>query len=414
MAYGKPVIATGWSGNMDFMNVSNSYPVRYELVEIKKGAGQYRAGEVWAEPSVWHAAELMRRVYDNPAEARERGLAARRDIETYYSEERVAELIRRRLKLIGCRSRFATLRRRLMRPVEDVDSFLDEFEDLGALVPSRHLEYRRLVSRVRAAASRSLPPGAPVAVVSRGDPQLLRLDGLRAGHFPRAEGGAYAGHHPADGPEAVRALEQLRLRGEAAYVLLPQTSFWWLDYYPEFREHLENNCRLVMRDDETCAIYELGEAKPAFDYAQCVRNIREVVRKSVPPEATVIVVSRGDGELLNLEGRRAWHFPQAEGGVYAGHHPADAAAAIKELEALRDKGGDHFLLPGTSFWWMDYYGELKSHLESRYRLLVREEGACLIYALGGSAPPGGPRAKKGKGRATGKGARKGARKAKRS
>ena len=28
MALGKPVIATGWSGNMDFMNVANSFPVQ--------------------------------------------------------------------------------------------------------------------------------------------------------------------------------------------------------------------------------------------------------------------------------------------------------------------------------------------------------------------------------------------------
>ena len=48
MALGKPVIATSWSGNMDFMNVSNNFPVRYELVELQKNVGPYRAGEIWA------------------------------------------------------------------------------------------------------------------------------------------------------------------------------------------------------------------------------------------------------------------------------------------------------------------------------------------------------------------------------
>ena len=38
MALGKPGIATGWSGNMDFMNVCNSYPVSYELVKLKKAS----------------------------------------------------------------------------------------------------------------------------------------------------------------------------------------------------------------------------------------------------------------------------------------------------------------------------------------------------------------------------------------
>ena len=44
MALGKPVIATSWSGNMDFMDVSNSFPVRYELVELQRTIGPYRAG----------------------------------------------------------------------------------------------------------------------------------------------------------------------------------------------------------------------------------------------------------------------------------------------------------------------------------------------------------------------------------
>jgi hypothetical protein len=37
----KPVIATGWSRNMDFMNVANSYPVRYEMVELSPRASAH-------------------------------------------------------------------------------------------------------------------------------------------------------------------------------------------------------------------------------------------------------------------------------------------------------------------------------------------------------------------------------------
>ena len=73
MGLGKPVIATGWSGNTDFMDVSNSFPVSYRLVEIEENVGPYHEGEVWAEPSVEHAAELMRFVVDHPEEASVRG-----------------------------------------------------------------------------------------------------------------------------------------------------------------------------------------------------------------------------------------------------------------------------------------------------------------------------------------------------
>src|SRR5262249_27225172 len=93
MALGKPVIATGWSGNMDFMTASNSFPVRYKLVQLRERIGHYQAGAIWAEPSVEHAAKGMRFVLENRGEAEARGMAARRDIEADYSEEAVAGLI---------------------------------------------------------------------------------------------------------------------------------------------------------------------------------------------------------------------------------------------------------------------------------------------------------------------------------
>src|SRR5262249_27272136 len=80
MALGKPAIATGWSGNTDFMDVSNGFPVSYRLVELDQTVGPYPAGEVWAEPSVEHAAELMRFVVDHPDEAHARGERALEDI----------------------------------------------------------------------------------------------------------------------------------------------------------------------------------------------------------------------------------------------------------------------------------------------------------------------------------------------
>ena len=57
------------------------------------------------------------------------------------------------------------------------------------------------------------------------------------------------------------------------------------------------------------------------DYDQLVLRIREVVSGALPPGATVIVVSKGDEELLKLDEIRAWHFPRYEDGVYAGYYP---------------------------------------------------------------------------------------------
>ena len=70
---GKPVIATNYSGNVDFMDDSNSLLVPYELVELGKPLPPYAADFVWAEPSVEHAAKLMRQVFDDPEAARRLG-----------------------------------------------------------------------------------------------------------------------------------------------------------------------------------------------------------------------------------------------------------------------------------------------------------------------------------------------------
>src|SRR5208282_1378198 len=60
MSLGKPVIATGYSGNTDFMNHTNSLLVKFDLVRLEKTFGPYEKGNLWANPDVDHAAQLMR------------------------------------------------------------------------------------------------------------------------------------------------------------------------------------------------------------------------------------------------------------------------------------------------------------------------------------------------------------------
>jgi hypothetical protein len=118
-----------------------------------------------------------------------------------------------------------------------------------------------------------------------------------------------------------------------------------------------------------------------FSYRRLVDRIREVANAVIPPNATVAVVSKGDEKLLVLgEGRQGWHFPQDEHGVYTGYHPADSAEAIAHLEELRERGAQFLLLPGTSFWWLEHYGELSEHLDGCYRR-VWEGEACVLYSL---------------------------------
>jgi hypothetical protein len=116
------------------------------------------------------------------------------------------------------------------------------------------------------------------------------------------------------------------------------------------------------------------------EYDELIGAIRGVVHRVVPSDATVLVVSRGDDELLALGPRRAMHFPQDEDGRYAGYHPADSDEAIALLEKTRAGGADFLLFPSVTFWWLDYYDGFKQYIEHRYRLVEAGEH-CWIAAL---------------------------------
>jgi glycosyltransferase involved in cell wall biosynthesis len=97
MSLAKPVIATGYSGNMDFMTRENSYLCDYRLVPIARDAGPYQRGFVWADPDVEHAATLMRDVYEHRAHAAAIGERARWDIARSLTPAAVAARVRQRL-----------------------------------------------------------------------------------------------------------------------------------------------------------------------------------------------------------------------------------------------------------------------------------------------------------------------------
>jgi hypothetical protein len=101
MLLGKPVIATGYSGNLAFMNRKNSLLVDYKMVEILEDRPIYTRGNHWAEPSVEHAASLMRHVYENRDEATARARTAQPQIKDLLSIEAAGRRMRRRLEQIA-------------------------------------------------------------------------------------------------------------------------------------------------------------------------------------------------------------------------------------------------------------------------------------------------------------------------
>jgi GT2 family glycosyltransferase len=122
--------------------------------------------------------------------------------------------------------------------------------------------------------------------------------------------------------------------------------------------------------------------RPHDWYRDLVHEIRKVVDWALPGDATVLVVSNGDHELLDLgASRRGWHFPQMDDGTYAGHHPGTSSEALAQLEALRVRGAQYILFPSTTSWWLDYYDEFAGALRDNCPESLAHSDACLIFGL---------------------------------
>ncbi|MGH9387236.1 MAG: glycosyltransferase [Vicinamibacterales bacterium] len=110
MAAGKPVIATGYSGNLHFMTSENSYLVDYTTGAVPGGCDPYPTGAPWAEPDLGHAATLMREVYERPDLAAIRARRASVAIRQHHTVEVAAAALSNRLDQIRSlrRSRVTT------------------------------------------------------------------------------------------------------------------------------------------------------------------------------------------------------------------------------------------------------------------------------------------------------------------
>lgn len=98
MYFGKPVIATAYSGNLDFMDRDNSLLVDYRMIPLRDGEYPYWQDQQWAEPDGAHAARLMRQVHDDREFARRVGGAAAASIRRSHSRSASAAAVVARLR----------------------------------------------------------------------------------------------------------------------------------------------------------------------------------------------------------------------------------------------------------------------------------------------------------------------------
>jgi glycosyltransferase involved in cell wall biosynthesis len=100
MALGKPVIATAYSANLEFMDDETAYLVDWSPGFVPAGSEPYPEGCMWAEPDVDHAARWMRHVFEHPDEGIATGERARRSVEKNYGPEARAAFYAERFEAI--------------------------------------------------------------------------------------------------------------------------------------------------------------------------------------------------------------------------------------------------------------------------------------------------------------------------
>jgi glycosyltransferase involved in cell wall biosynthesis len=101
MFLGKPVVATGYSGNQDYMKEDNSCLVCYELCNVPDGAYPFSEGQVWAEPDVPHAVDQMARLVSDRDYARQIGDKASRHIRVNFSHRAIGLRYLDRVRRVG-------------------------------------------------------------------------------------------------------------------------------------------------------------------------------------------------------------------------------------------------------------------------------------------------------------------------
>lgn len=97
LSLAKPVIATDYSGNLDFMSKQSSILVPYKLIEVGNNSFPYDPKSYWADPDLTFASEQIRHIYLDSKFAKELGAKGQEFVVTNFSEKQASEFIQSRL-----------------------------------------------------------------------------------------------------------------------------------------------------------------------------------------------------------------------------------------------------------------------------------------------------------------------------
>jgi hypothetical protein len=253
---------------------------------------------------------------------------------------------------------------------------------LDKALNTRFEAYQHLIRRIQEAVDQFIPVGSTVLVVSKGDPALLAIGQRTGWHFPRAADGQYAGFHPVDSNDAIARLDVQRQLG-ARYLVIPSTSAWWLDHYPEFIAYVRSCGRTLLEDPGLGSIFELS-VKTAPTPAPVSTNeaprpstqqLIDLLEAVLPTTATIAIIAARDDDLVSHSPRPAIALCYIDDAVI------DVKTAIRELRKLADGIADFLVVPISSREWLDGQPALAKHVEESYSLVTDQRNVCRIYDL---------------------------------
>lgn len=102
-----PVIATGYSGNMEFCRSHETRLVAYELRTVGHERLRYRKNDIWAEPDMADAVSAFRELAQNYPQWLKKAAEARDRLLNEFSDRQVADLMQERIDLISSNFSFA-------------------------------------------------------------------------------------------------------------------------------------------------------------------------------------------------------------------------------------------------------------------------------------------------------------------
>ncbi len=92
---GRPVVMTGYGGQLDFLDPARSWLVDHKMVPVHEPtwSANYRPNDCWADPSVAEAALYMRAIYEEPAQARGKAADLAHDLHQKFSQDAVVSAL---------------------------------------------------------------------------------------------------------------------------------------------------------------------------------------------------------------------------------------------------------------------------------------------------------------------------------